>query len=121
MKIFVAHSSNYDYKKELYLPIRHAESLKKHDIFLPKEKEEVITKDIIKNLDVLIAEVSYPSTGEGIELGWADMFGIPIICIYKKDTKPSSAIAKLTNNFLQYAGIEDMIKKIETALRTYEG
>ncbi len=122
MKIFVAHSSGYDYKKELYEPIQNAKELKEHKVFLPKEKseDEVITKDIIKNSNVVIAEVSYPSTGQGIELGWADVFDIPIICIYKKDAKYSKSLSKLTDVFLEYVDSEDMIRKIDIALFSHK-
>ena len=83
MKIFIAHASSYDYKNELYLLIRKSYLNNEHEIILPIENgREVITKEMIKSCDLVIAEVSYPSTGMGIELGWADIFKIPIYCIY---------------------------------------
>lgn len=122
MKIFVAHSSGYDYKNELYFPIRNSESLKIYEIFLPKEKSEneVITRDIIKNSNVVIAEVSYPSTGQGIELGWADIFGVPIVCIYKSDAKISQSLNKLTDKFYTYSNANDMVQKIASAIQTIQ-
>lgn len=36
MKIFVAHSSNFDFKNELYLPLRNSDLNNKHKIFLRK-------------------------------------------------------------------------------------
>lgn len=41
-----------------------------------------MTKDIIKTCDLMIAEVSLPATGLGIELGWAKAFKVPILCMY---------------------------------------
>ena len=118
MKIFVAHSSNFDFKNELYKPLRGSALNIKHEILLPQEKgREIITKDIIKNLDVFIAETSYPSTGQGIELGWADIFNIPIICIFKEGTKISQSLRYVTDNLIVYKHTEDMIDKLDGALK----
>jgi len=84
MKIHVVHSKSHDFKNELYKPLRNSELNKEHQIFLPHETEELIkTKELIKQADVIIAEASFPATGLGIELGWADAFDRPIICLYK--------------------------------------
>jgi len=114
MKIFVAHSSNFDFKNELYLPLRSSELNKNHEIFLPQEKSDLgpVTKDTIKSSNLIIAEVSYPSTGQGIELGWANIFGVPIICIYKEGSKISRSLNKLTDKFIIYENAKDMIQKL---------
>jgi hypothetical protein len=113
MKIFVAHSSGYDFKNELYLPLRSSDLNKKHDIYLPHENGYVvITKNIISNSDLMLAEVSYPSTGQGIELGWADAFKIPVICLYKEGSKISSSLEKITKNFIVYKDAKEMIDKL---------
>lgn len=113
LKIFIAHSSNFDFKNELYLPLRKSELNKRHTIFLPQEKgKQVITKEIIKDMDVIIAEVSYASTGQGIELGWANIFNIPIICIYKQGSNYSPAVKKLTDKFIIYKDSQNLIKEL---------
>lgn len=118
MKIFIAHSSNSDFKNELYKPLRESVLNNEHEILLPQEKgKEIITKDIIKNLDVFIAEVSYPSTGQGIELGWADIFNIPIICIFKEGSKTSKSLRHVTDNFISYKDSEDMVDKLKGVLK----
>lgn len=118
MKLFVAHSSSYDFQSELYLPLRSSKLNDEHEIVLPQEKGyEVITVDIIKNSDAVIAEVSYPSTGSGIELGWAYLFKKPIICIYKEGMKYSSSLTKITNIFISYNSPEQMIDKITEELK----
>jgi hypothetical protein len=119
MKIFVAHSSNFDFRNELYLPLRNSELNRKHEIFLPQEKSDIgpITKDTIENSDLIIAEVSYPSTGQGIELGWADIFNVPIVCIYKEGAKFSNSLKKLTGDFIAYENSEDMIKKLRDFIK----
>lgn len=73
---------------------------------------EKITKELIKNADLIFAEVSYPSTGQGIELGWADMMGKNIIYFYKSGTKPSGALSNLTKNMIEYKDQEDLISKL---------
>ncbi|MBQ1275923.1 MAG: hypothetical protein IIY15_01790, partial [Flavobacteriales bacterium] len=70
MNISISHSTNFDFEKELYEPILNSNRLKKHTFFLPEDRVKN-TREIIKNCDIMIADVSYPSTGTGIEIGWA--------------------------------------------------
>ncbi|HEY4509501.1 MAG TPA: hypothetical protein VJC15_00755 [Candidatus Paceibacterota bacterium] len=113
MKIFISHSSNYDFQDELYRPLREPDLNSKHEIILPHEDgQDVITKDIIQDCDLVVAEVSHPSTGQGIELGWADMFNIPIVCIHKEGIEPSRSLRKITDNFIAYKDSNDMISKL---------
>ncbi len=109
MKIYVSHSSGFDFKTELYTPLK--ESFSEHDIFLPHEHgDEVIdTKEVIRSSDLVLAEVSYPSTGQGIELGWANDANMPIICIHKAGSNPSSALRIITNKFAGYISSDDLI------------
>ena len=118
MKIFVAHSSSFDFQNELYKPLRTSPLNTEHEINLPQEKgPEVITKDIIKNSDVVVAEVSYPSTGQGIELGWANIFDVPIVCIYKEGSKISNSLSKIADRFVSYKDSQDMVNKLTVALQ----
>ncbi len=118
MKIFVAHSSYYDFQNELYKPLRNSELSIQHDIFLPQENGyEEVTKERIKDADLFVADISYPSTGQGIELGWADIFEIPIVCIYKKGSKTSKSLKKITNSFIEYENPDDMVTKLSDVLR----
>lgn len=113
MKIFVSHSTNYDFENELYAPLRESDLSNKNEIILPHEnKQDAITKDLIKDCDLVVAEVSHPSTGQGIELGWADMFKVPIVCIHKEGTEPSHSLRKITNDFIAYKDKNDMIAKL---------
>ena len=41
--------------------------------------ESATSKEVIRTSDLVIADISYPSTGVGIELGWADCFNIRVI------------------------------------------
>lgn len=121
MKIFVTHSSGYDFKNELYIPLRTSSLHQQHEIFLPRENDlpEVITKEHIKNSDIVVAEVSYPSTGQGIEIGWADIFQVPIVCIYQKGKTISGSLSKITKNFFIYSSSNEMIQKLEEYLKRF--
>jgi nucleoside 2-deoxyribosyltransferase len=104
MKIYIAHSGNYDYQNELYEPLKHSPLFAEHQIFLPHEPQNLGTKskDIIRDADIVVAEVSHPSTGQGIELGWADASGTPVACIYQKDTKYSGSLHFVCTTFISY-------------------
>jgi hypothetical protein len=100
-KIYVAHSTEFDFKKELYAPLSN---LVEYEFVFPHSSGMVPnnSKKKMKTYDLILAEVSLPSHGVGIELGWADAFGIPILCLYKKGVKISSALKVISNNFLEY-------------------
>ena len=107
MKIYVSHASSFDFQNELYTPLKQA--LPEHELFLPHENSNDANQDaknIIETCDIVLAEVSYPSTGQGIELGWADMLHKPIICVYKSGAKPSSAIQIIAASMHAYTSIE---------------
>ena len=112
MKIYISHSSKYDYTSKIYNPIKSSDLIQSNIFFLPHEDKALNTKEIISNSDLVIAEVSLPATGQGIELGWADYAKIPIWCIYEKGTKISSSLKFITNNFIEYEDTNDMINKI---------
>lgn len=120
MKIIVTHSSGFDFKKELYEPIRSSTLNTEYDFYLPQETgAEKITDDAIKNSNLVFAEVSYPSTGQGIELGWANIFKIPIVCFYKSGTRYSSALGYITTNFIEYSNEKDLLEKLESFLSNF--
>ena len=115
MRIYIAHSREFDFKNELYIPIRNDEELKEHEIIFPHEISDVSsnTRDFYKDINLIIAECSYPSIGLGIELGWAFDDNIPIYCIHKKGTKVSESIYAITQNIFEYKDIDEMVEIIE--------
>jgi hypothetical protein len=119
MKIYVTHSSNFDYQRELYEPLRNSQLNREHEITLPHQSttEQFNSKKYMKECDLIIAEVSYPSTGQGIELGWADIYNVPIVCLYKKGTRPPGSLKVISHTFIEYENSEDMIKKISDYLK----
>lgn len=114
MNIYVAHSNKLDYINKLYNPIKQSKLNKEHNFLFPHDElnKEIKTKQIIANYDLVIADVSLPATGLGIELGWADYSNTPILCIYEKGMKYSSSLKFITNKFIEYENSEDMIEKI---------
>ncbi len=114
MKIYVTHSSNFDYKEDLYKPLRHSELNELHEIFLPHEEraEPVNTRQVIKGSDLVLAEVSFSSTGQGIEIGWADAAGVPIICLYRTGSMVSSSLALVAKEMIGYENVADKLGEI---------
>lgn len=119
MKIYVAHSRSFDFKKELYEPIKQSSLNDKHTFVLPHETsdEPFNSKDYLKNeADLLIAEVSESATGLGIELGWADTYEVPIVCIYRKGSKVSGSLQVVSKHFVEYSNGKELISGIEQIL-----
>lgn len=118
MKIYFCHSKKLDFKNELYSPIRNSSLNKKHEIIFPHETDEFInSKEIIKDCDLVIAEVSFQSTGIGIEMGWANMMGKKIICVYKQGSKISQSLKTVSEDFIEYNDINNLIDKLNKIVK----
>ncbi len=121
MNIYVAHSTSFDFQKELYGPIKSCSLNKEHVFIFPHDvsSESFHSKEFFqKDCDLVIAEVSYPSTGLGIELGWADMLHVPIVCIAEKGSSVSGALHSVTETFLEYSDTKELLEKIEATIKT---
>ena len=121
MKIYISHSRKFDYKKEIYAVLRNSSLNKEHEIVFPHEtsEEPFDSKEFLKKCDLVIAEVSYPSVGVAIELGWANAFNVAVICIYKKGSKISDSLRLITDKFIEYRTGEELISKIKEAIVDY--
>lgn len=119
MKIYVGHSSEINFGEELYEPLRNSDLAEKHELVFPHEDSDELfdSRDFLENeCDLFIAEVSQPSTGLGIELGWADQFGVPIICLYRESSSPSSSLKAVTDDFREYSDSGELVKIVEKAV-----
>jgi hypothetical protein len=120
MTIYISHSRNFDYQKELYQILQNSSLVQKHNLIFPHQNssEPYPTKDLILNhkCDLVLAEVSFPATGQGIELGWADVASTPIICIYKKDHKIAGSLKVISNNFLEYSNLDSVVEDIDNLI-----
>lgn len=119
MKIYISHSSTLDYTHELYEPLKRADVFSQHKFILPHDKgnEQVKTKIIIEDAEVLPSEISYPSTGQGIELGWADAAGTRIVCFYREEADISSSIRFVCSQLVVYTDSDDLIRKMIEILK----
>ncbi len=110
MKIYIAHSRDFDYLNELYKPLRNDIFFKEYELILPHEQQSSNNKrEFYNDIDLFIAECSYPSTGLGIELGFAFDSGKQIYCLHKREKKISGSLNVITNNIFEYDTIEEMI------------
>ena len=115
MKIYLVHSSKYNFREELYKPLQNSDLNKKHEIIYLYDRtdEPGSTKDLIKSCDLVVAEVSANSIACGIEIGWADSLDIPIIFIHKSDIEPSKFLPLLSTNIISYVGSEDLVDSLK--------
>ncbi len=117
MKIYVSHSKELNFIDELYKPIRESNLNSLHTFIFPHEGEERLdVKEILKGCDLVIAEVSIPATGQGIELGWANMLGVPVVCISKEGSEISRSLKYICEKFVTYKNSADMITRISGLL-----
>ena len=117
MKVFLAHASDFDFRNKLYIPIRHSPLNSEFEFFFPQESEkEEVTKELIKGMNLLLVDVSRPSTGAGIEMGWADAFSIPIIAMHEKGSSVSSSVDYVAKERIEYLGPEEIIEKLTHVL-----
>lgn len=118
MKIYVAHSSSIDFKNQLYAPLRQSKINEEHQIILPHENSSEMydSKNGLKTCDLVIAEVSQHSTSIGIELGWANIYGLKIIAVYKKGVTPTRSLSTVTDTVLEYDN--NLVEVVENAINS---
>lgn len=121
MKILVAHASNFDYQTELYQPLKQSAVLQQHTVIYPHDEEnkEIETNSHIPDTGLLIAEVSYPSTGAGIEIGLVQAANIQTLFVYKAGTKPSSSLKFINGRQIEYTDAADLIEKLEAEIANF--
>ena len=123
MRIYFAHPRSINYQEIIYQPVKGSRVLSTHDFILPHDdktdKHHNNNRDFYRTIDLMIAEVSEPSTGLGIELGWTHDSWIPIYCFYRDNVKPSGSIWAVTKHIVPYRDPQDFIKKVETIIKHY--
>lgn len=117
--VYVGHSNSYDFKKELYSPIVESSLTSKYNFKFPHEnsKELFNSKEFLKKCDYMIAEITYPSLGLGIEIGWADIYGIEIIFLLKKGMKKPNSISAINGHVIEYENELDLTDKLNNYFR----
>lgn len=122
MNIYVAHSREFDFQNELYLPIRQSNLNHIHKFVLPHEKSSVPfdSKSYFQNkCDLVIAEVSFPSIGLGIELGWANIYSVPIMSIFRSGAKVSNSVKGISVKLLEYTDTDNLINQLDRFLADF--
>lgn len=121
MKIYFGHSKELDYLN-YYRSI--TDNIKEYTFLFPHVQSSESRNGRLfykpENFDVFIAEVTYPATGLGIELGFAYDEKIPIYCFYKKGSKPSNSLKSVTNNIIEYTDMSDFLTKLEELLHNLD-
>jgi len=115
MKIYVSHSRLFDFKSDLYEPLKNS-GIDAEFIFPHKNSDEPFDSKRLfesKGCDLVLAEGSYQSTGQGIELGWANLLGIKIISMYKSGTRISNSQKMISETVIEYDNEADMIEKLK--------
>jgi hypothetical protein len=120
MDIYLGHSSRIDFEGELYSPLRESSLNEDHNLVFPHEESGLFdSKAFLRDeADVFLAEVSKPSTGLGIELGWANSFGVPIICVLKNGSEPSNALEALDCKKMVYRNKVELVDKLQEELKS---
>ncbi len=119
--IYVSHSSKFDYEKGIYRPIKESDLFRQFPFLFPHEvsaSEPYPTKALFDSGDcsLVIAEVSYPSTGQGIELAWGKSNGIRICCLFQSGNQPSSSLKCVSETFIEYQGEGAFIDAVREVL-----
>lgn len=118
MKIYIGHSTEMQYEEELYSPLKESEIIEEHELMLPHDSKEFFeSKSFLREeCDLLIAEVSNSSIGLGIELGWADEFEVPVVCVYKESSDPSDALKAVTEKTFEYSDRDELVEIVKNVV-----
>lgn len=121
MKIYVTHSKDFDYSRKLYEPLKASPLAAEHEFILPYEHgtPRYSSKDDIRRCALMIAEISKPSTGSGIEIGWADNYTVPIAAFYEYGSDYSRSVEFVAKETVSYSGPEELLTKIADAIKRY--
>lgn len=103
---------------DLYVPLQRSCILNGYyELILPHltTREQYNSREILcnKKCVLVIAEVSNPSHGVGIEMAWAEYNGIPVIAVYKEGSRPSKALRAVCRDFIPYVDTESLVTKVE--------
>ncbi len=87
--------------------------------------EEIFERDLswIRQADVVVAEVSTPSTGVGYEVATAEALNKPILCLYKEQENRKLSAMIDGNSRLRvarYAKFEEAVKHIDEFFKSVE-
>ena len=121
--MYCPHATSFDFVSEWYEPLRDLSFTE--DLVLPHEStdEQFPSREFLTSgeCDLVVAEVSYPSLGLGIELGWASMEEVPIVAMYRSGSRPSGAVYAVTDRVIEYQDENDLLDKITEIYGEFKG
>ena len=102
---------------DAHVPHQHTDPDTHADI--PAEDVRAFDKGHVEASDVVVAEVSPPSHGVGIELEWARLAGIPVILLSHNNARVSRLVlgSPAVVYHLEYEDIEEIRKKLPRILK----
>ncbi|WP_196893732.1 nucleoside 2-deoxyribosyltransferase [Aureivirga marina] len=83
------------------------------------DEEKIMMETAFQEIDesaFLVAELTTKSIGVGIEIGYANAKGKPIIYLRKKDAEYSTTAAGSSNYIIEYDNEKDLIEKMKLLL-----
>lgn len=122
MHIYVCHARGYNFQKCLYSPIKKTIAYQFHNIYLPHDKSAAHfdSKKLFNyKCDLVIAEISHPKIGLGIELGWANSLEIPIEAIIEADKVISESVQLIAQHITSYHS-NNLNNVFDTIIKQYE-
>lgn len=118
--VYVGHARSFDYQKELYAPLQQLALEWPHvNLMLPHASEKFIDSRALfekGQCALFIAEISHASTGLGMELAYASVFNVPIVCLYKNGAPVNASIRSLNAPVHGYLNQDELVQQVRTAL-----
>jgi|694.fasta_scaffold08733_14 nucleoside 2-deoxyribosyltransferase len=78
-------------------------------------------KNCVESCDLFVAEISYPSLGEGMELAFAITNNKPILAIAKPDAQVSRMVIGITHpdfKLLRYSSLSEILEAVESKVKS---
>lgn len=126
LKIYFIHSTKIDYKNLIYRSVINSQVCLKHELMLPytEEYKTKYVKDLIKEADLIIVEVSNPTLALKYELNVVKKTIKPVLYLSLQNELPKNLIKLVPNieytseNKTYIQTIEDFIIKQEQILNS---
>ncbi len=123
MRIYVAHTKFDGYIDKLYKPLVNSELARRHRLIFPHQFSAAPFESRAMffggECHLVIAEVTHRSTSLGIELGWANALGVPIICVHVLGTRSSSSLGVISKDIIAYTGPDTLIAQLLPLVEKY--
>lgn len=109
------------YGFDFFLAFRNGTDPIKNPEVLPNAVYDVDTKELSKS-DLMVAYVGEPSTGTGIEIGFAREHGIPVYLLYEKGRRVSRMMrgSPAVKGEIVFATFDEAIAKFADLLQSLQ-